>query len=138
MILTFNHAYRNAESIPYDNRVFLQPVIIRDFAWIGFNVSIMPGIEIGEGAIVAMGSVVTKSVPPLAIVMGNPATVIGRRSEQHFEKCKTEMKTTSNRVLQDFGKFEEIIPIMTQKRYGKELADLGLISDSAFDQEIEG
>lgn len=138
MIVTFNHAYRNAETIPYDNRVFLQPVIIRDFAWIGFNTCIMPGIEIGEGAIVAMGSVVTKNVPPLAIVMGNPATVIGRRSANHFEKCKAEAKTTPNRILETFGKFDEIIPIMTQKRYAKELQDLGLIPQSAPDQEKEG
>lgn len=44
--------------------------------WIGCNVTIMPGVEIGNGAIVAAGSIVTKSIPPYAIVGGNPARFI--------------------------------------------------------------
>ncbi|HPF71937.1 MAG TPA: hypothetical protein PLQ13_14790, partial [Candidatus Krumholzibacteria bacterium] len=39
-ILTFIHSYRNAGAIPFDNRVMLKPVIIRDFAWIGWNTQI--------------------------------------------------------------------------------------------------
>lgn len=137
-ILTFNHAYRNAEAIPFDNRIFLQPVIIRDFAWIGFNSCIMPGIEIGEGAIISMGSVVTKNVPPMAIVMGNPATVIGHRSQEHFDKCKAEAKTTPHRILEIYGRFEEIIPLMTKKRYAKELQELGMLPLPQTPQQNEG
>ncbi|HBL7302181.1 TPA: N-acetyltransferase, partial [Escherichia coli] len=51
---------------------FLQ-TIIRKGASIGANATILPGIEIGEKAIVGAGSVVTKNVPPCAIVVGNPA-----------------------------------------------------------------
>ena len=50
---------------------FLQ-TIIRKGASIGANATILPGIEIGEKAIVGAGSVVTKNVPPCAIVVGNP------------------------------------------------------------------
>jgi acetyltransferase-like isoleucine patch superfamily enzyme len=52
------------------------PVTICDKAWIGFNAIIMKGVTIGEGAIVAAGSVVTKDVPPYTIVGGNPAKII--------------------------------------------------------------
>ncbi|MEM6228722.1 Vat family streptogramin A O-acetyltransferase [Shewanella scandinavica] len=50
--------------------------------WIGYNATIMPGVKIGHGAIVASQSVVTKDVPPYAVVGGNPATVIKLRFEQ--------------------------------------------------------
>ena len=50
-----------------------KPIVIKDKAWIGFNSIILKGVTIGEGAIVAAGSVVTKDVPDYTIVGGNPA-----------------------------------------------------------------
>ena len=55
---------------------FLGPVIIKKNAWIAISVVILPGVTIGEGAIVASGSVVTKDVPPNTLVGGAPAKVI--------------------------------------------------------------
>lgn len=55
-----------------------KPVIIRDKAWIGFNVIILKGVTIGEGSIVGAGSVVTKDVPDWTVVAGNPAKVVRR------------------------------------------------------------
>lgn len=55
-------------------------VIIGDRAWIGPNVTILPKIKIGEGAIIAAGSVVTKNVEPFTIVAGMPAKKIGDRN----------------------------------------------------------
>jgi galactoside O-acetyltransferase len=52
------------------------PVVIRDKAWIGFNVSILKGVTIGEGAVVGACSVVTRDVPPHSIVVGNPARLV--------------------------------------------------------------
>lgn len=51
-------------------------IVVKDKAWIGFNCIVMKGVTIGEGAIVAAGSVVTKDVPDWTIVGGNPAKVI--------------------------------------------------------------
>ena len=51
-------------------------VVIEDWAYIGSFSQIMPGVTIGEGALVAAGSVVTKSVAPHTVVAGNPARVI--------------------------------------------------------------
>lgn len=56
-------------------------VVIEDDVWIGFNSIILKGVTIGEGAIVAAGSVVTKDVPPRTIVTGNPAIIIRELSE---------------------------------------------------------
>ncbi|NRP30877.1 putative acetyltransferase [Aliiroseovarius sp. xm-v-209] len=55
-------------------------VIIANDVWIGANCTILPGVSIGEGAVVAAGSVVTKSVPPFTVVGGVPARVIKERA----------------------------------------------------------
>lgn len=55
-------------------------VSIDDKVWICSRATILPGVKIGEGAVVAAGSVVTKSIPPFAIVGGVPAKVIGQRT----------------------------------------------------------
>ncbi len=52
------------------------PVVIHDHAWISYNVCVLKGVTIGEGAIVGAGSVVTKDVPAWTMVAGNPAKVI--------------------------------------------------------------
>lgn len=54
-------------------------IILDDDVWIGYNVTILSGVHIGQGAIVATGAVVTKDVPPYAIVGGVPAKVIKYR-----------------------------------------------------------
>jgi acetyltransferase-like isoleucine patch superfamily enzyme len=62
-------------------------IVVGDDVWIGTNAIICSGIKIGQGAIVAAGAVVTKEVPPYAVVGGNPAKVIKYRfNEQMREK----------------------------------------------------
>jgi virginiamycin A acetyltransferase len=53
--------------------------IIGNDVWIGYNATIMPGVKIGNGAIIASKAVVTKDVPAYAIVGGNPAQLIRKR-----------------------------------------------------------
>jgi maltose O-acetyltransferase len=51
------------------------PVVIGRYAWLAVNVVILPGVTIGEGAMIACGSVVTKSIPPMVLAAGTPAVV---------------------------------------------------------------
>jgi acetyltransferase-like isoleucine patch superfamily enzyme len=54
-------------------------VVIEDDVWLGANVFVMPGVTIGKGAIVSACALVDKSIPPYAIVAGNPCRVLGWR-----------------------------------------------------------
>ncbi len=60
--------------------------IIHDGVWIGMRAIIMPGVQIGEGAVIAANSVVTKDVAPYSIVGGNPAVFIKNRFDENTIK----------------------------------------------------
>ena len=54
-------------------------ILIGNDVWIGANVTVLKGVKINDGAVVGAGSVVTKDVPHYAIVVGNPAKIVGHR-----------------------------------------------------------
>lgn len=85
-IHTVNHRYLDANLLPYDAGSYALPVTIESNVWIGGHVMIAPGVRIGEGAVVAMGAVVTRDVPPGAVVGGNPARVIKHRDPEHYRR----------------------------------------------------
>ena len=60
-------------------------VVIEDNAWIGMRAIVMPGVTIGHGAVVGVGAVVMRDVPPLAIVFGSPARAVGNRPPEEAE-----------------------------------------------------
>lgn len=68
-------------------------VVIEDWAYIGAFSQIMPGVTIGEGALVAAGSVVTKSVAPHTVVGGNPAKYICTTEEYYERNKQFDLKT---------------------------------------------
>lgn len=69
-MLTVNHEPKNIRV------VMTKKIRIKKNAWIGARVSILPGVTIGENAIIGTGSVVTKDIPDNSIAVGNPAKVI--------------------------------------------------------------
>lgn len=90
-IIDMNHDYKRVcqgriSEIPY-HRPELTPrkgqIIIMNDCWIGNNATIFSGVTIGNGAVVAANAVVTKDVPPYAIIAGNPARIIGYRFEKN-------------------------------------------------------
>lgn len=94
IIMTTNHRFddENLEAIPYDGVNLTNEVIFEENVWVGANASFVPGVTIGEGAVIAMGSVVTKDVPKYAVVGGNPAKVIKYRDKDVYENLKREGK----------------------------------------------
>ena len=83
LIYTQNHAFEDL-SVPMrmQGPQPAKPVKIGDNVWIGGRVTILPGVYIGNGAIIGAGSVVTKDVADNAIVGGNPARIIRMRGEK--------------------------------------------------------
>ena len=78
-----SHGATDAESLalqPSLRPVYSKgPVVIGNNVWIGDKATILPGVTIGDGAVVAANAVVTKDVPPNCVVGGNPAKVISAR-----------------------------------------------------------
>lgn len=91
MIINENHNYEG-NMIPYDSTYIYKTVIIEDCVWFGNRVMVVGNVTIGEGAIIAAGSVVCKDVPPLAIVGGNPAKIIKYRDSNHYYRLKNDGK----------------------------------------------
>lgn len=73
-----NHAITSTENgeLKSDEKPAAVPIVIQDHVWLGMNVVVLKGVTIGEGAIVAAGSVVTKDVPSHCLVAGVPAKVV--------------------------------------------------------------
>lgn len=67
----------------------LAPIVVEQHAWIATRATILPGVRIGEGAVVGVGAIVTEDVPPYTVVAGIPARVIRqlatpqRKEEEH-------------------------------------------------------
>ena len=81
MITTLNHGLRRSQII--DAQVAtVKPVVVGNDVWIGGHVLILPGVTIGDGAVLAGGAVVTKDVEPYTIVGGVPARAIGHRTDE--------------------------------------------------------
>lgn len=78
-ILSTNHNIPNHRKPIFGSGHNKKPVVIENDVWIGANCIILPGVTIGEGAVIAAGSVVTKSVLPFTIVAGVPAKAIKQR-----------------------------------------------------------
>lgn len=80
-IWSVNHKFSDPDS-PWASQGWdYKEVIIEDDVWIGANSFIMPGTRIGKGAIISACTVVSKSVPPYAVMAGNPGRVIGWRKK---------------------------------------------------------
>lgn len=82
IIYTRNHRFDQID-IPMNLQGFqdYKPVSIGNDVWIGARVIILPGVNVGDGAILAAGAIVTKNVEPYTIVGGNPAKIIGHRGK---------------------------------------------------------
>lgn len=121
-VLSSEHPVNNISTYPFKNKITKMgreavskgDIVIDDDVWVGARAMIMSGVHIGQGAVVAAGAVVTKDVPPYAVVGGVPAKVLKYRFneglirellkvdysrlnstliEQHIDKLYQELKS---------------------------------------------
>lgn len=85
----FGECWANSYKANFPNK---GDIVIGNDVWIGYNAIIMPGIRIGDGAIIATASVVTRNVPPYTIVGGNPARIIRQRFDDDTISFLLELK----------------------------------------------
>lgn len=86
-------------------------IIVDEDVWIGANVTLLSGVHIGRGSIIGNGSVVRASIPPYAIVIGNPAKVVGfkftpEEIEEHENKLYSiEERLPKELVIKNYNKY---------------------------------
>ncbi len=85
MLLTGNHDY-NVYNMPYRNA----PITIGNGAWVGAKSIVCPGVNIGQNAILTVGSIATKDIEPDGIYQGIPAKQIRKRRLKINNSCKPE------------------------------------------------
>lgn len=91
------YMYDVKEKLPEND----EPVVIEDDVWIGSGATILKGVTVGTGSIVAAGALVTKDVPPYSIVGGVPAKVIKKRFPEeilskHIQLLEAQKKRNKN------------------------------------------
>ncbi len=81
-VWSINHRFDDPDRPWLQQGHELKPVVIEDDVWLAANVFVVPGVTIGQGAIISACTVVNKSVPAYSIVTGNPGRVVGWRKKR--------------------------------------------------------
>lgn len=99
-LLAGEHVLERSSTFPWEVHCFGEKptvagskgdIVVGDDVWIGYRATVMSGITIGQGAVIAAGSVVTKDVEPYAVVGGNPCRLIKYRFEENIRKQMKEI-----------------------------------------------
>jgi len=83
--------------------------VVGNDVWIGQNSTILPGVHIGDGAIIGLNSVVTRDVPPYAIVAGNPAKTVRKRFDDELIDLLLKLKWWNKSVEE----INALIPLLS-------------------------
>ena len=83
--------------------------VIGNDVWIGQNATILPGVHIGDGAIIGMNSVVGSDVAPYTIVAGNPARIIRKRFDDELIEIMLKLKWWDKSI----DEIEDLIPLLS-------------------------
>ena len=87
-MISTNHVYTDVNLPIRDQGSVNAPIIIRKGCWIGINVSILAGTEIGKNSVVGANSVVKGKFPDYCVIAGNPARVVKRFDGEKWVKVK--------------------------------------------------
>ena len=111
----FTHGGGHAIRSRYPDFDVFGKIEVKDWAYIGSNALIMPGVTIGEGSIIAAGSVITKSVPSKTVVGGNPAKVLCSVDEYIDKNMKYNLSTYGMSA----SKKKQILQSLPEERFIK-------------------
>lgn len=110
-VLSGDHYVNHISTYPYkvwllkekNEGVSKGDIVLDDDVWIGFRATIMSGVHIGQGAVIAAGAVVTKDVPPYAIVGGVPAKIIKYRFSEDIiqELVKIDYSNLDEKMVRE-------------------------------------
>jgi acetyltransferase-like isoleucine patch superfamily enzyme len=80
-LISTNHFYKDKDKLIHDQDIDLIKIGINigSDCWLGAACTILPGVNVGNGVVIGANSVVTKNIPDYAIIVGNPASIIGYR-----------------------------------------------------------
>ena len=84
-------------------------IIIGNDVWIGQNVTVMPGVHIGDGAIIGTNSVVAKDIPPYSIAVGNPCRIVRKRFDDELIELLLKLRWWDKSIEE----IESLIPILS-------------------------
>lgn len=87
-----NITWKNKDMPAHDEYWVAKPITVGNDVWIGDHVRVKNGVNIGDGAIIGMGAIVTKNIPPYAIVAGVPAKIIKYRFDEKTIEELLELK----------------------------------------------
>lgn len=97
-LVGFNHGYDDPEVPIWRQKHESLGIVIEDDVWLGANAVVVDGVTIGRGAVVAAGAVVSKDVPPLAIVGGVPAKVLRFRGRGRKDEAQAQLQALGERA----------------------------------------
>lgn len=80
-LISGNHSYSKPLNDQEVEDYILEPIVLKNDVWLGYNVIVLPGVILGRGCTVAAGSVVTKSFPEFSIIAGVPAKTVKMRND---------------------------------------------------------
>lgn len=103
-------------SRPFSKRANKGDTVVGNDVWIGQNATILPGIQIGDGAIIGANSVVAKDVPPYCVVAGNPAQI----KKYRFDKETIELLLKLKWWDKDIEEIKKLIPFLSSENLDKE------------------
>ena len=126
-ILNADHYLNNISTFPFRNKIIGSglegtskgDIIIDDDVWIGYGATVLSGVHVGQGAVIAAGAVVTKDIPPYAIVGGVPANVI---------KYRFDNLIIDELLKVDFGRLSENLIIEHKEELYEPLKDVKQLS----------
>ena len=134
-LLGGGHYYNKISTFPFLNKAYgveesldKGNIVIEDDVWIGMNVTIMSGVKISRGAVIGTNSLVTKNVPPYAIVGGVPAKIIKYRFNNDPKIIKELSKInydnlTVEDVINNWKVFNQINPNIQDIRLAEEISN---------------